>query len=125
MFGCTRWLPLAEEGDVEQEGISSVSADRVAPGSIIVFPVFEITLVDEICGKAVSGTCVGATCFCKGFHVALAAWVVAVGLSALKKFCSPVEASLVAAQENANWRTAVACLQENFAAPGLAVIVRV
>ena len=61
----------------------------------------------------------------KASPVALAAWWAAVGLSALKKFCSPVGASVVAGEVNANSTTAVACLQENFAALGLVVIVRV
>ena len=56
---------------------------------------------------------------------ALAEWAVAVVLSAMKKFYSPVGASLVAGQANANSTTAVACPQENFAALGLLVILRV
>lgn len=41
---------MAVEGDVEQEGISSVSTDCVAPGVISWVPALDKTLVDEICG---------------------------------------------------------------------------
>ena len=48
LVDCVKWFPLAVDGDVEQEGISSVTTDCVAPEMIIAPPVLGITLVDEI-----------------------------------------------------------------------------
>ena len=65
--GCTRLLPLAVEGDVEQEGISSVSTECVAPVAIRGLPTAEMALTDVVGGMAVCDVSVNPTCFCGSF----------------------------------------------------------
>lgn len=65
-IGCTRWLPLAVDGDVEQEGISSVSTECAAPFAIIGLPAVEMALTDVVGGK-VCNVSVNPTCFCGTF----------------------------------------------------------
>lgn len=67
MTGCTRWLPLAVEGDVEQEGISSVSTECAAPVAIKGLPATEIALIDVVAGMDAFDVSVNPTCFCESF----------------------------------------------------------
>jgi hypothetical protein len=65
--GCTIWLPLAVEGDVEQEGISSVTTECVAPVAIRGLPTTEMVLTDVVGGMVVCDVSVNPTCFCGSF----------------------------------------------------------
>uniref|UniRef100_A0A0A9EJ06 Uncharacterized protein n=1 Tax=Arundo donax TaxID=35708 RepID=A0A0A9EJ06_ARUDO len=64
--GCKRWLPLAV-GDVEQEGISSVSTECVAPVVIKGLPAAEMALSDVVGGKAACDVSANPACFCGSF----------------------------------------------------------
>lgn len=55
------------EGDVEQEGISSVTTECVAPGILKGLPFAELNLCDVVVGMAASKVSAGRACFCGSF----------------------------------------------------------
>lgn len=65
--GCRRWLPFAVEGDVEQEGISSVTTECVAPGILKGLPFAELNFSDVVGGTVASKASAGRACFCGSF----------------------------------------------------------
>uniref|UniRef100_A0A0A9DQE8 Uncharacterized protein n=1 Tax=Arundo donax TaxID=35708 RepID=A0A0A9DQE8_ARUDO len=65
-IGCKRWLPLAVEGDVEQEGISSVSTECVGPVVIKGLPAV-VALTDVVGGMEACDVSAKPVCFCGSF----------------------------------------------------------
>lgn len=55
------------EGDVEQEGISSVTTECVAPGILKGLPFAELNFSDVVGGTVDSKVSAGTACFCGSF----------------------------------------------------------